>query len=184
MHLRHSRRGKPRRAGVAAALQHQTGADAARTGRRLHGGDLWASHRTRRRLSDDARSRRAQPDDGRGLRASRRDADGDDHGAEGDPQQPPGPLPDRRYRRDHAAAHQDGDANRRGAEHSDPGSRRLPGGAARAAGPGASRTARGYRGRRGRRRHHSTACRRASGCARGGDRTRRRNDHGRQSGRW
>src|SRR5258705_467928 len=127
--------------------------EVARAGRRLHGGHLWASHWTRGRLPDDARSRGAQPDDGRGLRASGRDADGDDHGTEGDPQQPPGAFPDRRYRRNHAATHQDGDPDRLGAEHSHFGSRCLPGGAAGAAGSGPSRIARGYRGRRCRSRH-------------------------------
>ena len=68
---------------------------------------------TRRRLPDHARSRRAQSDDRRRLCASRRDADGDDHRAEGDPEQPAGAIPDRRHRRDHAAADQDGDADRR-----------------------------------------------------------------------
>ena len=95
--------------------------------------------------------------------------------------QPPGALPNRRHRRDHAAAHQDGDADRLRAEYSDPGSRRLPGRAAGAAGPCASRTARGYRGRRSRGRHRSPACRRTSGRACGGrGRGRRSHDHGRQ----
>src|SRR5258708_4662318 len=64
-----------------SALEDQARADAARAGCRSYGGHLWASHRARRRLPDDARPRCAQPDDGCGLRASGRDADGDDHRA-------------------------------------------------------------------------------------------------------
>ena len=80
--------------------------------------------------------------------ASRRDADGDDHRAEGDPHQPAGQIPDRRHRRHDAAADQDGDPDRLGPEHSDAGARCVSPGATRAPRSGASRTAGGRRGRR------------------------------------
>ncbi len=79
-----------------------------RAGRGLHGRDAWAPHRQAGRLHHHARPGRAQSHHRRGLRAARRDADGDDHRPEGHPEPQAGALPDRRHRRDHDAADQDG----------------------------------------------------------------------------
>ena len=84
-------------------------------------------------------------DDRRGLRAARRDADGDDHRPEGRSEPQAGALSDRRHRRGHDAADQDGASDRQRRDHSRDGARGVPRRAAGAAGPGSSRTAGGHR---------------------------------------
>ena len=61
---------------------------------------------TRGRVPRDARAGRDQPRHRGGVRPARRHAHGDDHRAEAHQGQQAGPLPDRRRRRDDAAAHQ------------------------------------------------------------------------------
>ena len=92
---------------------------------------------------------RAQSDHRRRLCAARRDADGDDHRPEGDPEPQAGALSGRRHRLDHDAADQDGPPDRQSGDHSLAGARGVPGRAAGAAGPGSSRTPGGHRPRAG-----------------------------------
>ena len=134
---------------VVEALRRSSdraGGDPPRTGGGLHGGDPRTADRRAGRLPDDARSGRAQSDDGRGLRPARRDADGHDHRSEGHPQPQAGALSGRGHRLDHDAADQDGASDRQPGDDPHDRARSVPGRAAGAAGPGASRTAGGHRG--------------------------------------
>ena len=102
--LRGAGRGEPRCRRVAPALQDRAGGDAPRAVGGVSRGHLRPADRKAGRLHQHPRAGRAEPRHRRGLRASRRDADGADHRAEGDQDQPAGAVPDRRHDRDHAAA--------------------------------------------------------------------------------
>ena len=147
--FRRAGRRESRRGRSFTPLDDRACADASRAGGGFHGGDAWAAHRQARGLHHDARPRRAQPDDGRGLRAARRDADGDDHRAEGHLESQAGGLSGRRHRISHDAADQDGGSDRERRDHSDHGAGGVPRRAAGAAGPGSSRTAGRHRARAG-----------------------------------
>ena len=147
--LRRSGRRKSRRGRSVAPLDDRACADASRAGGGFHGGDARAADRQARGLHHDARPRRAQSHNRRGLRAARRHADGDDHRAEGRLEPQTGELSGRRHRLGHDAAHQDGGSDRERRDHSDHGAGGVPRRAARAARPGASRTAGRHRPRGG-----------------------------------
>ncbi len=81
--------------------------------------------------------------------APRRHADRHDHGPEERPQPQAGALSGGGHRLDHDAAYQDGPPDRQPCDNSRLGAGSVQGGAAGAAWTGASRTARGHRGRAG-----------------------------------
>ena len=148
-HLRAAGGRKSRRAGIAPQLEDRAGADAARAGGGLHGGDAGQAYRPSRGLPVDVGAGRAEFHHGCGLRPSRRDADAHDHRTEGDHERAAGALPDRGYRGGDAPAHQDDAADRVGRLDPRDRARCVPRRGGRAAGAGASRTARGHRGRTG-----------------------------------
>ena len=105
---------------LSRSKQDQADPDPARTGRGLHGRDLWPPHRQDRRVPGDAGAGRDQLRHRRRLRPARRHADPDDHRAEADQEIEAGPLPDPRRGRHDAADHQIHAPARLGRQHPEP----------------------------------------------------------------
>ena len=133
----------------APKLEDRADCDASRADRGVSCGNLRAADRQARRLHQHARPGRPEPRHRRCLRTPRRDADGDDHRPEGHHVEPPGPVPDRRHDRDHAAPDQVDPADRQHRDNPDVGARGVQGGYGGTTGAGPPRAARGHRRRGG-----------------------------------
>ena len=148
IHFRRSGRGEPRLPRFALPLrQDQADPHPARAGRRVHGGDLWPTHRQDRGLPSHARPGSDQLRYRGCLRPTRRHADADDHRAEADQEIEAGPLPDPRRRGDDGADHQVRPPARQRRQHPQPRARGDPAGRGGEARRGPPRTARGHRRR-------------------------------------
>ena len=168
IYLRCARRREPRLPRQPQSLQtDQAGAHAPRTGRRLHGRDLWAATRARPASASPRSARRDQFRHRRRLCATGRHADDDDHRPETDQEIETGPVPDPRRGRDDGSDYQIHAPAACGRQHSQPRARSLsPGGRGKAR-RGASRIARGYC--RGTDRRHADPAQRRAAAQRGAE---------------